>query len=223
MRGDFAILPFTAPRFMRFLRPLASGVVRSLTGEERRRGRDGFQLAIVIPLADEAGHDATKLQIEILRKYGRNPGLDAWPHITLKMGFTATDTAPFENYIGQLAGEVPPFEISIKNFDFFDEGILFLDVEDNPALEKLRQRVLSDLSELYGIQAEAIEGGRFRFHVTLAYGLSSRDFGEMQKSYASRQIQFKFKARHIDLFCHAGQQWVTLKSATLGDNLHAHP
>lgn len=220
MKGDFAILPFTAPRFMR---PLVRGVIRSLTGEERRGGRDGFQLAIVIPLADEVGDDATKLQIEVLRKYGHNPGMDAWPHITLKMGFTATDTAPFEKYLEQLAGEVPPLEISIKNFDCFDEGILFLDVEDNPALEKLRQRVLSDLSGLYGIQAEAIEGGRFRFHVTLAYGLPSREFAGLRRSFAARQIQFKFKARHIDLFCHAGQQWVTLKRSTLGDTLHAHP
>ena len=126
-----------------------------------------MQLAVVIPLDGEAANHATKLQIEILRKYGRNPGLDACPHITLKMGFETTDIAPFEEYLGHLAGETFPLEITIRDFGTFDEGILFLDVEPNPALESLRQRILSDLSAQHGVEALEIEGPQFRFHVTL--------------------------------------------------------
>ncbi|MEO8615754.1 MAG: 2'-5' RNA ligase family protein [Luteolibacter sp.] len=188
-------------------RPFASG--------RCARPLDALPLALVIPLDGDVADEVTRLQVGILRKYGRNPGLEAPPHITLKLGFNVTDSAPFEEYLAQLGGEIYPFEIVINGFDFFDEGILFLDVEPSPELEKLRQRILCELAERWGIQAQPIEDSRFRFHVTLAYGLSNREFAELRKSFASRALQFKFSARHIDMFCHTGQHWVTLKRTNL--------
>jgi 2'-5' RNA ligase len=176
---------------------------------------DRVQLALVIPLADQPAREVTKLQVEILRKYGRNPGLEAFPHITLKMGFGATDIRPFEKYVENLASEIPPFQISIKNFETFEDGILFLDVEPNSALESLRQRILEDLSVNYGVRAELIEGPQFRFHVTLAYGFTSHEFEALKKSYATRESRIIFDASHIDLFCHTGQQWVSYAHSEL--------
>ncbi len=217
MKGDLAVLAFAARRLVSFLRRLARGSMRFLRGEGSVRFRDGYQIAIVIPVADEVAHEARKLQVEVLRKFGRNPGLDAYPHITLKLGFSVTDSAPFEEYLVQLAREVPPFEISLRNFGFFDGGILFLDVEANPELETLRQRILADLSDRYGIRPEEIEDSRYHFHVTLAYGLSNGEFAELRKSFAAREVYLKFQARHIDLFCHTGHQWVTYRRERLGN------
>lgn len=186
-----------------------------LSAHRRSAPLDLVQLALVIPLGDEVAHHSTQVQIEILRKYGHNPGLDAYPHITLKMGFPAKDIAPIAEWTEHLANGISPFDISIRNFDFFDEGIMFLDVESNPELEKLRQRILTDLAEKYGIKSEVVEGPQFRFHVTLAYGLTCQQFAEIRKSYASRQIEFKFQAKHIDLFCHTGRQWVTYHRTAL--------
>lgn len=194
---------------------LAKWLRRALTGRPRSGPMDQVQLALVIPVEGKFAQEVTRMQIEILRKYGRNPGLEAYPHITLKMGFSATDMAPFGNYVERLAGEVSSFEISVKNFDFFEDGILFLDVEPNPTLEQLRQRILFDLATDYGIKAEDVEGTQFRFHITLAYGLSQREFDELRESCASREIHFKFEARHLDLFCHTGAQWVSSHHAAL--------
>lgn len=181
----------------------------------RARPLDELPLALVIPLGGEAADQVTQLQVGILRKYGRNPGLEAAPHITLKLGFNVRNSVPFEEYLAKLASEVVPFEIVIKGIDSFDEGILFLDVEANPELENLRQRILSDLAEQWGIVALPIEDSRFRFHVTLAYGLSNREFAELRESFSSRVIQFTFGVRYLDLFCYTGQQWMTLKRAML--------
>ena len=179
-----------------------------------------MQLAFVIPLDDAGSHLTTALQLDILRQFGYNPGLDAPPHITLKMGFSAISSAPFESYLDQLVSGVAPFEISIKNFNCFDEGILFLDVESSPTLERLRQRILKDLSEFHGICAESVEGPDFRFHVTLAYGFSKQEFARLRDSHASREIHFNFTARHIDLFCHTGDHWVTYKRGNLTHHTH---
>ena len=199
----------------KLLRESLRGLIRPFASRVRSRPLDELPLALVIPLDDDAADEVTRLQVGILRKYGRNSGLEASPHITLKLGFTVSDSAPFEKYLAELSREISPFEIVIKGFDSFDEGILFLNVEPNPELEKLRQRILSDLAEQWGIQAQPIEDSRFRFHVTLAYGLSSREFAELRESFASRAVELRFGARHIDLFCYTGQQWVTLKRAIL--------
>ena len=189
----------------------------------RARPLEDLPLALVIPLEGIVADEVTRLQLGILRKYGRNPGLEAAPHITLKLGFNVRDSAPLEAYLAQLGREILPFEIAIKGFDFFDEGILFLDVEPSEELEKLRQRILFDLAERWKIQAEAIEDSRFRWHVTLAYGLSNQEFAELRKSFSSQVVEFRFDARHIDLFCYTGQQWVTLRRAALGGGANPSP
>ena len=182
----------------------------------RRSGPvDQVHLAVVIPLGEEAAHQATGLQIEILRKFGYNPGLDAYPHITLKMGFDVTEIAPFEALLDRIASEVCPFDITVGGFDSFEEGILFLDVEPNSALEKLRQRVLAELSAEHGVKPAAIEGAQFRFHVTVAHGFTRRDFDELKRSYASRKIALNFTACRLALFCHTGHHWVCCKQAVL--------
>ena len=200
-------------QFGRFLRPLVRTLKRPFVARRKSRPVDQVHLALVIPLNDEVAEHLTKIQIEIFRKYGYNPGLDAYPHITLKMGFPVKHLAPFEDYMEYLASRITPFEISTGGFDFFDDGIMFLGVESNPQLERIRQEILADLSEKHGIMPETVEGAQFRFHVTLAYGLSNKEFAELRESYASRHLQFTFTARHIDLFCHTGQQWVTCKRA----------
>ena len=194
---------------MQRLRPLAERCVRAITRRGRAGEGEGFPVAIVLPLADGAAHEATKLQLEILRKYGSNPGLEAYPHITLKLGFPVVDFAPFEEFMRRLVADVAPLEISLRDFGFFDEGILFLEVEPNPEIEKLRRRILEELSNHHGIQPQEIEGSQYRFHVTLAYGLSSVDFAELRKSFSRRHVQLDFQANHIDLLCHTGRQWVT--------------
>lgn len=177
--------------------------------------RDTMQLAVVILLDDETAHHSNAVRNGIYRKYGRNPALDAHPHITLKMGFPAQDTAPFENFVEQIAANTAPFEVSLRDFGFFDEGILFLNVEPNHELENLRQRVLTGLLEQYGVTAEVVEGPQFHFHVTLAYGLSKRDFAELKESFSQQELRVAFQAKHINLFRHTGRQWVTCNRAPL--------
>jgi 2'-5' RNA ligase len=197
------------------LRALKRTMCRPFSGCRRQGPTDQVQLAVVIPVSEEIANYATGTQIEILREYGSNPGLDAYPHITLKMGFAVGDIAPFERYVEELAKGETPFEISVRNFGCFEDGILFLDVEPGAALERLRQRVLGDLSEIHGIRPEAIEGPQFHFHITLAYGLSRREFERLRNTYAARHVEFNFRVSHIDLFRHTGHEWVSCKHAAL--------
>ncbi len=189
------------------LRDFASSLLR------RRSGR--MQLAIVIPLNDETSRYCHRIQTDIQREYGRNPGLDARPHITLKMGFPARETAAFEDFVEQVAAGTAPFDIELHDFGFFDEGILFLDVVPGSELERLRQRVLAGLLEQHGVRPEVVEGPQFHFHVTLAYGLAKPDFAALRKSFSKRELRLDFRASHIELFLHTGSEWETCKRAPL--------
>jgi 2'-5' RNA ligase len=173
-------------------------------------GRDAAprQLAIVIPLPDEIAHEVVKLQFSILRQYGTHEGLESQPHITLKMGFPATDIASAVTFLEQQAARMTSITLEIDGFDTFDEGILFLDVKPNSALEILRQGLLSDLKSALGFTPLPIEGPGFRFHVTVAAGLPAREFARLRDEFKARRMSFQFMARHMDLICHTGAHWV---------------
>ncbi|MBI5307187.1 MAG: 2'-5' RNA ligase family protein [Planctomycetes bacterium] len=131
------------------------------------------------------------------------------------MGFEVTDIDSFSFYFEKLAREIKPFEIRMKGIDFFDEGIIYLDVEKNTQLETLRQKILRDLSQDHGIKPYPIEGNQFHFHATLAYGLSKNDFKTACKSFKKHDVEFKFMLEKIGLLCYIGDQWITYKKAML--------
>ena len=185
----------------------------------RRKGQfRTFEIAYVILVSDEVHNYMSRLQIDILNQYGVNPGLKASPHITLKLGFEASRLEPFERYFDKLANETEPFEICIKDIGFFDEGVIFMDVEHNPRLEKLRRRILDDLSEQHGVEPYPLEGDRYHFHATLAYGLSKHDFTAARQKLKDMKVEFRFVLNTLALFCHAGDGWITYKRAAVSQN-----
>ena len=184
-------------------------------GFNRPRGVRNLEVAYVILPSDEAHNYMSKLEIEIFKRYGPHEGLKATPHITLKLGFHVSDIEPFEQYFDKLVAEIEPFEICLKNIGFFDEmGIAFMDVVHTPQLERLRQRILRDLSDRHDVKPYPLEGNQYHFHATLAY-LSKDDFAEARRELENIKIEFKFVLDTIGLICHTGDEWVTYKRAKL--------
>ncbi len=200
-------------------RAILKRIVRRLRAAGRSlcsgRGAGPMQLAIVIPLPDEIAHEVVKLQLSILGQYGTHEGLESQPHITLKMGFPATDIESAVRFLEQQVTRMTPVRFEIVDFDTFDEGILFLDVKPNPALETMRQGLLRDLKSALGFAPLPIEGPGFRFHVTVAAGLPAREFGRLRDEFQPRRMSFQFMARHIDLICHTGAHWVLCRRLSL--------
>ncbi len=194
-------------------------IVRRLRASGRRlcaeRDAGPVQLAIVIPLPDEIAHEVVKLQLSIFQRYGTHDGLESQPHVTLKMGFPATHIESAVTFLEQQAARMNSISLEIDGFDTFDEGILFLDVKPNPALETMRQGLLRDLKAALGFAPLPIEGPGFRFHVTVAAGLPAREFGRLRDEFKTRQMSFQFMARHMDLICHTGSHWVLCRRLSL--------
>jgi 2'-5' RNA ligase len=174
----------------------------------------------VIPVSDEVHNFVSKIQMEVVRTCGTGPRFHGTPHITLKLSFRTAAIEPFEPHLDRLAAEVEPFEIRVGNIDFFDPGIMFLDVEPNSALEHLRRRILRELSDGYAVTPYDIEGDRFHFHVTVAYDLSPSTFAHARRVFAGATDHLGFVPGSLALLCHTGEQWFTYKRAGLARRQH---
>ncbi len=180
-----------------------------------RSGAGALSLAYVIPVGQEAHNQMRRLQLQMLREYGANPGIEVSPHITLKQGFAAHALEPFEGYFDRLAAEVEPFEITLRDFGFFDEGIIFLDVVQTQRLDALRRQVVEDLSTEFGVRPNELEGDRYHFHATLHEGLPRASVDRARHVLRDVRVELRFTCDALALLCNTGTGWMTYRRATL--------
>ncbi len=189
---------------------------RARLGINRQLNYRTLEVAFVLLLDQTAHHQARQRQLGVLRRHGVNPGLSAPPHITLKLGFKCRDPEALAGYLDELAARFDPVPVTLKDFDHFDEGITFWQVAPAPALERLRQAILTDLSTRFAVAPRPLEGSAFRFHVTLAYGLSSAAFQSERNTLSTEHAEHTFTGRDVALLIRCDDQWIDYKTATLG-------
>lgn len=197
---------------------VASRVVsRALTslGIHRSADLERPELAFVLPVGDDAHNYMTAVQVEVLKRQGINDALVAPPHITLKLGFKTADLGILADYLDEVARTTPPFEITMGRISAFDDGVIFMRVEPTEHLERLRRRIVRELRERFQIEPRALEEDRFRFHATLAYGLSKKGFEEELPRLSRLTPSFRFQAQTLAMFCHMGKHWITYRRAAL--------
>lgn len=191
---------------------------RARRAGSRRQHDDGpreQELAIVILVSDEVHNQMRGIQLEVRERYGDGSGLRVPPHISLKQGFLTTDVAAVERYFDALVRTIEPFDVRVRGIKAFDEWVLFVDVVPDPRLDALRQRILRELGEQFGVQPGPFEGKAFHFHATLAYSLSKSDLASAADAFAARCFDASFPMDSLGLFLQAGDGWTTLKQASL--------
>jgi 2'-5' RNA ligase len=187
----------------------------------RLRGRGGRpperpRVAYVIPVSDEVHNLVRRVEVGIASRRGEDPGIGVSPHITLKQGFDVAALEPHERYFDALAADIAPFDIEVTGVGVFEGGIVFLDVAPDPRLEALRQRILRDLAERFGVVPYALEDHRYHFHATMAAGLTAREVAEVQRALQGERTDFRFRCETLALLYHTGAQWITYKRSALG-------
>jgi len=98
---------------------------------------------------------------------------------------------------------------------FEDDKVIFLAVAPHPGLEAMRQRALRDLSERFGVKPRAIEDERYRFHASLAWGLSDDHFAQAWAALKDRRAELKFVLETLGLFYYTGEDWIPYKRSPL--------
>lgn len=187
-----------------------------LLGWKTETSSGHFMLAYAILVSEEVHNYMRRLQVEILQKYGANREIQISPHITLKQGFAARDLDPLERYFDRLAAEIEPFEITVRNIGFFDDGVIFMDVAQNGPLDSLRRRVVQDLLSEFGVKPNELEDDRYHFHATLAHGLSLDSFEQVRRELEGVRVEFRFVCDTLALLYRTGGAWITYKRSAIG-------
>jgi 2'-5' RNA ligase len=152
---------------------------------------------------------------------GGNGALKVQPHITLKQPFHAKALEPIEEYFEALVHHIEPMEIQLNGIgSFVDDGVVYLDVTPTPDLEALRLRVLQDLRERFGVKPRDIEGERYRFHATVAYGLPTGTFDQAWEALCDIEAHFSFWLQSLGLFYYTGEEWVLYRKESVASAPH---
>lgn len=176
-------------------------------------------LAIAILLNDEIHNYMRKVQLQLLNEHDHEGGvrLEAGrtPHVTIKQPFEAVSLERAEDYFDRLASEIEPFEIVVRGIGFFEGGVVFLDVGQDPRLVTLQRRVLADLADRFGTRPAEFEDDRYQFHATLAF-ISEDAFERVRAALRDVRTEFRFVFDTLGLFYRTDEGWVLYKRARVG-------
>jgi len=165
------------------------------------------ELAYVILLPDDVHNFMRRVQAELYDRYvASHRTLALEPHVTIKQPFEADGVEPYDAYLDRLARETKSFDIVMRDYGFFEEeGVVFLDVEQDPRLLALQHDLLGALD----LEPGMYESGKpvpYYFHGTLATGLSADDLADARANLGDTP-EFRFPLARFGLFRSTEETW----------------
>ncbi|MEM9897037.1 MAG: 2'-5' RNA ligase family protein [Bacteroidota bacterium] len=167
-----------------------------------------FFIAILPP--ETIQREITDFKEEIARDFKSSHALKSPPHITLLMPFR-WKTAKSEQLIttvNELNLQVAPFEIKLRDFDFFDPRVVFVAVEKTEELVSLQKRVITTCRYNLKIDLGNYRDLPFHPHVTIGFrDLKKEEFFKAKEVFRKRQYEARFTCERMSLLKHDGEQW----------------
>ncbi|WP_424962768.1 RNA 2',3'-cyclic phosphodiesterase [Ekhidna sp.] len=167
-----------------------------------------YFIAVVPP--QEIQEEITALKHEIAEKYGSKHALRSPPHITLHMPFKWKDKRFDElaEVMKNLNSDLEPFEVELKNFDFFEPRVVFVSVVENAKLEELQKRVVDACRRELKLDNANYKDRPFHPHVTIGFrDLKKAMFYEAKKEFDNREVNSQFSVNEITILKHDGKKW----------------
>lgn len=159
-------------------------------------------------LADIQVHNLVrKIAWEFNQKY-RTGTLSLPPHISLKQPFAVVDLAKLEQYMGQFAHSIAPFEVKLTALDIVpasfqgtEYGILWIDVQETEELRKLHNRLNHELSQHFGPVPAEYDGDAYHFHMTVMIGGGPIEvYRRFYSEWDNPVIDHSFTVRELAMF-----------------------
>lgn len=166
--------------------------------------------ATFVLLTDPTVHNVVrKLSWEIHRKYrtGTRHAILP-PHVSLKQPFNVPDLPALEGYMDELAGSIPPFEVTLTElqavpieYDGMEYGILWIEVEETERLRGLHNRINHDLNLRFGDTPADFDGEAYRFHMTVMMcGQLMEICRKYQSDIQHSKVNLRYTARELAMF-----------------------
>ena len=175
-----------------------------------------YFLALIPPADIQA--DANELKHAFRARYGSQAALKSPPHITLQAPFTRPDE-DHDRLLATLAAFCPstvPVPVQLSGFGAFPPRVIFLAVEQTPALMQLQADLQTYLADTLGIVDPRSRERPFYPHLTVAFrDLKPAAFRQAWPEFEHKPAAYAFVATAIALLRHAGREWVNIKDLPL--------
>jgi len=183
-------------------------------------------------LDDISQNEIRKKTFSILRQYGFGVTALLLPqHVSLKISFSTDRVDDLLTYFDGLCLSHSSINVTLQNLEVVaihdagaPNGLFWYNVSENVSLRKIHNQLNADLPELLGISNSSIDGDRFRYHSTIAYG--GKSYEEYRQIHVAVAGEFESINARIDklaVFCSVQEpavagQFFTLKTGALGRN-----
>jgi 2'-5' RNA ligase len=167
-----------------------------------------YFIALVPP--EPFRQQAWEMKEHFREEYQSKASMNSPPHITLHPPFKLKQEGAeekLEQALQELASGFKPFEARLKNYGAFKPRVIFIDVEKEPAMEKLQKRVVERVMPHAEAEKKRAEPA-FHPHMTLAFrDLSKDNFHRAWKEYESKELSYSWEVSQFVLLKHNGKHW----------------
>lgn len=152
----------------------------------------------------------SELKQVVAERFGSKHALNAPPHITLHMPFKWKDKKLDQllKTIDHINENLTPFEIELKDFDFFEPRVVFVNVVENELLNQLQKLVYNTCMKELKLDNANYKDRPFHPHVTIAFrDLKKPMFYEAKKYFEGQKFNEIFNVSEAGLLKHDGGKW----------------
>mgnify|MGYP002362169927 FL=1 len=165
-----------------------------------------YFIALMLPLPLQEAVEVLKQELE--QTHGLRGALRSPAHITLHRPFSWPEEK--ESILLQKLGSFsfgPDFEVTLKDFGFFEPRVIYIHVLPNPALDDLHERLKRFAMRELKLFNEAEDMRGFHPHITIANrDLKKPDFYALQPIYTNRSFGGSFTCSSVSLL-KLGHKW----------------
>lgn len=130
------------------------------------------------------------------------------PHITLIPPFRwpSQQLPVLAGALQDFAARQKSFDITLRGFNCFEPGVIFVDVVENQQLKMLQSGLFHFLQQAFGLPDE--RGKRFHPHMTIAHrDLKPTVFPKAWEHFSNLDYQRTFSVDRLTLLEHAERMW----------------
>jgi len=132
------------------------------------------------------------------------------PHITLYMPFQWKENKALELSLKlqEFADEQRSFEIHLKDFDSFSPRVIYIIIEENEFLQKLKKNLNWFLKRNFQLMDGDYKRRGFSPHITIAFrDLRKSEYFKAWEKFEHENFDGIFKCDNISLLKHTGKKW----------------
>ena len=122
-------------------------------------------------------------------------------HISIKTSFSSNEYIEIKEYIKKLLKDQKKININIVGIKKINNGVIWLDIEETPALRSIHNLLNTQLKEKYNIPLSGFDGEKFHFHSTLFQDMNINDKHQSLVNKLNNEFRFPISTtiNEIDL------------------------